>query len=133
MSILSTLALLSTALVARRPEPDRVEELELELEGLKAQLDSVREDALRWQALAESWRARYEAIGQVEQRLNQAASAAAAQQYAQMQMAAAQNQAAMQAQNFYDQGLGQMNGMQAFDGFCNCVPSRAQVWGVNRS
>jgi hypothetical protein len=119
MSILSTLALLSTALVARRPEPDRVEELELELEGLKAQLDSVREDALRWQALAESWRARYEAIGRVEQRLNQAASAAAAQQYAAMN-------AQMAAQN-------QMLGMQAFDGFCNCVPSRTQVWGANRS
>jgi hypothetical protein len=112
MSILSTLALLSTAFVARRPEPDRVEELELELEGLKAQLDSVRKDALRWQALAESWRARYEGLTEPAM---------------QAQAAAAMN--AQMAQNQQNQQLG----MQAFNGFCNCVPSRAQVWGANRS
>jgi hypothetical protein len=136
MSILSTLALLGTALVARRPEPDRVEELELELEGLKAQLDSVRKDALRWQALAESWRARYEGLTAPAMR----AQAAAMQQYAQIQAAAAQAAQAFHQGNPFQQQNQQL-GMQAFqdpghthgfDGFCNCVPSRAQVWGANR-
>jgi hypothetical protein len=119
MSILSTLALLSTALVARsQPLEKRVEELELELEDMKAQRDSAREDAARWEALSVSWQRRYETTDPYRQ--HQMAQAALQQQYAMMQGQAAQNQ---------------MLGAQTlgFDGFCNCVPSRTQVWEASRS
>jgi hypothetical protein len=47
--------------------------------------------------------------------------------YAQLQQA----QLAQLAQ--YAQYAGQAQGLQgAFEGFCNCVPSRAQVWGAHR-
>jgi hypothetical protein len=52
--------------------------------------------------------------------------------YAQMSA----QQLAQQADNLAwrnQQQLGQAQGLQgAFEGFCNCVPSRAQVWGANR-
>ena len=70
-----------------------------------------------------------------------------AQYRAQQQLASQQMQAQAQAQQaqaqqaFYQQqnlanqqaGLAQYAGLQgAFEGFCNCVPSRAQVWGAEQ-
>ena len=55
-------------------------------------------------------------------------------QYAYQQQALGQpqqNLANQQAQ--FAQYAGQAQGLQgAFEGFCNCVPSRAQVWGARR-
>jgi hypothetical protein len=51
--------------------------------------------------------------------------------YAQMQSAQQHQLANLQAQ--FAQHAGQAQGLQgAFEGFCNCVPSRAQVWGAPR-
>jgi uncharacterized protein YccT (UPF0319 family) len=115
MSFAATIALMTTAVVAKlRPtaETKRIEELEREIEELEVRLDSALQDA-------KDWRVRYERMTIPYAQAQQAAM----QQYAAMQ--AQQN--AQNAQNFYGQGLAQMQG---FDGFCNCVPSRAQVWGL---
>ena len=54
--------------------------------------------------------------------------------YAQEQQFACQQQALMGRQQAQlAQYAGQAQGLQgAFEGFCNCVPSRAQVWGARR-
>jgi hypothetical protein len=52
----------------------------------------------------------------------------------QSQAAQLQMQAQMQAQQYAQLAYPRNpQGLQgAFEGFCNCVPSRAQVWGANR-
>lgn len=123
MSILSTFALVTAAVVAKlRSNPDveatkRIAELESQVENLQARLEVSLDDARRWQALAESWRARYETAVTIEQR---------SQQAAQQQYAAMQNQAMMNAQhNPYHQMLGQQDTLHQWERLCTCVPDRA--------
>jgi hypothetical protein len=111
---------MTTAVVAklRPPNPDveatkRIAELERQVEELELRLEIARSEA-------NDWRARYEQMALPYAQ----AQNAALQQYAQAQL-----QAAMNAQNFYPFQQAQP-GLQAFDGFCNCVPSRSQVWAV---
>jgi methylphosphotriester-DNA--protein-cysteine methyltransferase len=123
MSILSTLALVATAIAIRKPEPQRIEELEAQLENLQARLDVALEDAHRqWE---ENQRLR--ALEVIDQRLQQMANAVMQQQYAAMQAQAAQS---FYAGNPFQQTQNQMLGMQniGFDHFCNCVPARHDMF-----
>jgi predicted nucleic acid-binding Zn-ribbon protein len=125
MSVLSTLALLvTTAAVKSKPKKaDRVAALEAEIAGLKGDLADVRRDLD--QALSQHDALRDELERRLlrhgEHRRNQAAL----QQYAALQNAQAQ---------VYGQGLAQQQGLlgaQALgEMWCNCVPSRAQVWAA---
>jgi hypothetical protein len=135
MSLAATIALMTTAVVAKLRPPDldvettkRIAELERQVEELEVRLDAARQEAREWEALSSSWRARY------EQTVLPYAQAQAQMNAMQMQYAAAQNQMAAQQSPFYGQGLSQMQRAlnPDFDGFCNCVPSRSQVWAANR-
>jgi hypothetical protein len=129
MSVLSTLALLvTTAAVKSRPKADRIAELEAEIVRLKGDLADARREVAEltlvrddWRARAEVWRERV--IGQYQPQLQQNAQA-------QQNQAALQQYAAYQNAQTYGQGLQQ--GLQCFDPemWCNCVPSRAQVWAA---
>jgi len=88
-------------------------------EALQARIALERERD-NWQARAMRW--------PVEQQ--------AGRQQAQMQQALAQQQAnlalAQQAQLAQYQGMLGAQPASVFDGWCNCVPSRSQVWAANR-
>jgi hypothetical protein len=131
MSVLSTLALLvTTAAVKSKPnKADRVAELEAEIVGLKSDLADARRDV-------DMWRERALASLDARQPQPQPYMQPAGLQQAQAllnPMAQAQY-AAMQNAQVYGQGLMQhgLLGAQALNPgmWCNCVPSRAQVWAA---
>jgi hypothetical protein len=123
MSLITTIALMTTAVVAKlRPDSEtkRIAELERQVEELEVQLDAARSAARDWEVLSHSWRSRYEQA--VFPQMQQAQQAAGA-----LQQYAMQNQMLAQ-QQFCNQGLAQMPLNPGFEDFCNCVPSRTQVW-----
>ena len=141
MSVLSTLALLVTAASAKlRPER---EDPARAIADLEAQRDELRRERDDWRARAEAWRER--AIDRIDARPPQPAGPdfrppelarlqelqwyAAAQQLAQQNQAYQQQNAKMVQQNLYQQGLLGAQGLNP-ELFCNCVPSRAQVWAA---
>lgn len=140
MSILTTLALMATAVVAKvRPaasfvcrecgaesfNPNDIRERycgRCHVSELEAKLDDLRRDRDDWRRMAEAWR------GHMLRESPPAQNAALQQQNL---MAQYHQQAAMNAQNFYGQGLGQMLGLaqaQALGDFCNCVPARHDMF-----
>ena len=117
MSVLSTLGLLVTAASAKlRPERE-------DPARAIAELEAQRDD---WRARAEAWRAR--AITNIPP-TQELQWYAAAQQLAQQNQAYQQQNAKMVQQNLYQQGLLGAQGLNP-ELFCNCVPSRAQVWAA---
>ena len=105
---------------------DHIERLERELAMAQQVLEHWRDEAAR---LARENRERREYR-------NQAQACAQAQQVQQnvamAQYAMAHLHAMQDGRYLGAQGLlaGHAQQMQTFDGFCNCVPSRAQVWGA---
>lgn len=133
--------------VARRSE-DRTRELEARIAELEAAIGAANERARRDQELIDIWRERALApagpdfrppqIAQQQAAMMQAALAQA--QHAQ-QLAQYNQQAAMNAQNFYNQGaqyqnqmLGQAVGLHGAQNlidaelWCNCVPARHDMF-----
>jgi hypothetical protein len=132
MSVLSTLALLVTA--AARPKPKRVAQLadeiirlNLELGEREAQIAKIAEDRDMWReraVIAPPMNGRNAlAYAQQNAGLAQQNSLLAQQQYA--------GSGTWQNAQVYGQGM--MLGAQALDPelWCNCVPSRSQVWAAN--
>jgi hypothetical protein len=127
MSILTTLALMTSAVVAKLRVPDsdikitrlqtRVDELDRQLMNLERDFTTARIEADRWRALVERYQGRAERPAGPDFR----AVELAREQTRQLQAMA-------QAQQ-YNQGLAAVNfsnpaqGLQ-FGGFCNCVPAR---------
>jgi hypothetical protein len=148
MSVLTTLALMSTALVAKlRPNPDventrlqaRVDDLERQLDEAKAvavrlgrERDTLREMLSRWQGRAEQQVPAGPNFMPVHQ-INEAT-----RQHMMMQAQAQQQSALaqMNGQNFNQdifgqQALGQYSQEQALQDdamFCNCVPARHDMF-----
>jgi len=135
MSVLSTLALLVTTAVKSRRSPEGdvsdkahprfiagydagLKDGRLEIAELKVDLADARRDRDDWRAQAEAWRVRQEAAAEMGQAELYAYVQA---QYA--QQASQQQYAAMQQNLQNAQAFGQGNEL-----WCNCVPSRAQVW-----
>ena len=131
MSVLSTLALLVTAASAKlrpaREDPARA------IADLEAQRDELRRERDDWRARAEAWRARAITNIPPTQELQWYAARPqyhqAQQQLAQQNQAYQQQNAQMAQQNLYQQGLLGAQGLNP-ELFCNCVPSRAQVWAA---
>ena len=144
MSVLSTLALLVTAAVRPKPKPSLFKLIDA-LEARVAFLEGERDD---WRARAEAWRER--AIDRIDARPPQPAGPdfrppelARAQE---LQWYAAQQQLAQQSQNYQQCAqMAQQNQLAAQQNlynpavygpgvdpelWCNCVPSRAQVWAA---
>ena len=126
MSVLSTLGLLVTAASAKlRPER---EDPARAIADLEAQRDELRRERDDWRARAEAWRARAITDIPPTQELQwYAAAQQLAQQnqaYQQLAQMAQQNQlAAQQNAAVYGPGVDP-------ELWCNCVPSRAQVWAA---
>jgi len=124
MSILSTLALMVGGFVTKTrqidPRDTEIAELKAKIDDLNRQLNDVRDDRDGWMRMAEAWRARY--YGQ-DSAMRQIAQA---QQQAQQLMAYGQQAAVYQGQ------LGQLSQQQLqsqqFEGFCNCVPARHDMF-----
>jgi chromosome segregation ATPase len=106
MSLLSLItAAVAAKLLPANPDVEatkRIAELERENKELQARLERAREDVRGWETIAHSWRTRYEATDLHRQH--------------QLTNAAMQRQYAMTQADYGD--------------FCNCVPSRAQVWAA---
>ena len=127
MSIASILGFLATAVIARPNRDDRVAELERENARLKEELDDAQETSNRWRnhALAVIARQTPIPLGGQHALMNPLALLQQAQAFGQ--------NARMNAQQGLQQS-GYLLGMQNLDAerFCNCVPSRAQVWAADR-
>jgi chromosome segregation ATPase len=157
MSVLSMLALLMAPAAAKlKGEPHdagrKIRELEAKIVGLKADLAEARRERDDWRAQAEAWRVRRDAAAErialeayyqrvpvrppAELERRQLYQQAAAQLQAQCNAQAQQAQAAQAQyaamQNAMAYGQGALLGAQALapDLWCNCVPSRAQVWAA---
>ena len=96
-------------------------ELVNHIELIERQLDAER-------ALANHWRGEAQRLARENRERREEVDA----QFLQRQY----NQAMAQSQSLQQHGqrnaLAQQLGVQpAFEGFCNCVPSRAQVWGAH--
>ena len=154
MSVLSTLALLVTsAAVKVRPSPEGdvsdkahprfIAGYDAGLKDGRLEHDELRRERDDWRARAEAWRER--AIDRIDARPPLPAGPdfrppelartqelqwyAAQQQYHQANQANQQQNAQMAQQNLYQQGLLGAQGLNP-ELFCNCVPSRAQVWAA---
>jgi len=129
MSVLSTLALLvTTAAVQSKPKKaERVAELEAEIAGLKAELAELRLVRDDWRASADVWREC--ALASLDARPPQA-EALVGQNQAALQQYAAMQDGRYLAMQYQNRGL---LGAQALNPemWCNCVPSRAQVWAAS--
>jgi len=88
-----------------------------EREALQARIAGLERERDDWQARAMRW--------PVEQAQMQQAQQALAQQQANLALA-------QQAQLAQYQGMLGAQPASVFDGWCNCVPSRSQVWAANR-
>lgn len=116
MSLSATLLAFATGLAARLPKPKDTPNADVEITKLKTELAHARlqNDVMRLALM----QARRENVRRDLQRDTEAlAQYQHGQQLAQSQMPDSWRQLGQQAQN-------------AFDGFCNCVPSRGQVWGA---
>jgi hypothetical protein len=115
MSLLSFItAVVAAKLLPANPDVEttkRIEELERENKELQTRLDSALQDVAGWASIAHSWRERYENVGR--------AANGTAQQLAMLSQSAMQANYQLGAQNLFSAD------------FCNCVPSRAQVWEAN--
>lgn len=138
MSIFSAVAAF-LAVVARpafrvEPDPDnaRIVALEAELDDLKRDLGEARAQRDRWETLAIGWQRRYEqAINPVVAREIAAQEVAQRQMNQLMQAQMAQSQNAQMAQYHQAQMMGMQNQvglLGAFEGFCNCVPARHDMF-----
>jgi hypothetical protein len=143
MSVLSSLALLIAAAVKPKfGNNNVVAKLEARIAELKDDVARANVQARRDQELIDLWRERA-----LEWRQQQQAQMLQAQAYQQQQalhygLAQYNAQQAMNAQNFYAQApfgqaqLGQALGLigtQSLNAelWCNCVPSRSQVWATS--
>ena len=137
MSALSLLAFVTgLAAKVRPPAPD------VEITKLKARVKDLDEQVCTWMRLTESWRERAEdwrrraqlsARERYDLELRDRAMlyAYAQQQTAQLgQQGLAQQQMALTAQQ--PMGLAYM-GQEAQAMWCNCVPSRSQVWAAQQN
>jgi hypothetical protein len=157
MSISSILAFVAAGVAAKvksgqvaRPSEDRIAELEARIAELEDDIAAANDQARRDQDLIDMWRERalyaVPAGAAVPARPPDVAAlppdvAALQQQAAAYHNQAAlaqyqglQNHAAQNAQAFYGQGLGALLGAQSLidaELFCNCVPSRSQVWATS--
>jgi chromosome segregation ATPase len=125
MSVLTTLALMVTSLVAKPQPPDvEITRLQAKIDELERQLEDIRRDVDGWMDIAQRWRARYEALRPNNEEIVRA------QMQAQQLMAMAQSQSMQQtiaAQNsLYCQQMPGLAG--AYEGFCNCVPARHDMF-----
>jgi len=155
MSILTTLALMTSAVVAKLVNPDvEMTRLQAKIDDLEGQLTEAKTVAVvlgrerdQLRVLVERYQGREDqqrpagpdfSVHQIteETRLRLQAHLQAQQL---MAMAQAQcNQAQLAQQNFYGQGIQQMLGLQhnqlgsqlagAHEGFCNCVPARHDMF-----
>ena len=154
MSVLTTLALMTSAVVAKLREPPvdveitrlqaKVDDLDRQLTNFERDLAIARLQADRWRALAErreeqqrpagpdfgvhqiteEMRLRLQAQFQAQQLMAMAQS-----QQANMNMQQAQYHQGLAQQNFYGEGLPQMLGQQAQAlEWCNCVPARHDMF-----
>lgn len=105
-------------------------------------IETLEREILIEQHLCQHWKAEAERLAKqsreareqerLEQQRRAMQTVGFIQAQAQLQhLAQSQQNAAQQAQAFYWQEHRQFAAQQrGFDGFCNCVPSRAQVWGA---
>jgi len=109
-----------------------------ERDTLQARIAGLERERDDWQARAMRWpveQAMHQQAQQYQALANQQAQQALAQQQAHAYANAMYGTAASQA---LAQQLAQYQGMlgaqpaSVFDGWCNCVPSRSQVWAANR-
>jgi len=104
------------------------------IETLEREILLEQHICAHWKEEAERLAKRAVALREARERQEQQALRVASPQYhqaAMLQSQAAQQQ--MQAQQYAQLAYANPQGLQgAFEGFCNCVPSRAQVWGANR-
>jgi hypothetical protein len=152
MSILTTLALMTSAVVAKLHEPSdveatrlqaKVDDLERELEDVNRELDRTildlttsRIETDRWRVLVERHQGR-EGQRQLLPRTPELDAEFRAQQqtralmaYAQMQQVQAQTQQMQMDQQYFqqNQGLAQQGLQGAYESFCNCVPARHDMF-----
>ena len=96
--------------------------------------DDLNRDLAIQRALVDHWQGQARILAQALRREREGNGYEAQRQIAyaqaaglQQQLAQYNQQAAMQAQHY----AGPLGQQQGFEGFCNCVPSRAQVWGAS--
>jgi chromosome segregation ATPase len=134
MSVLTTLALMATAVVAKVHKPlvntdVEITKLKAQVDDLERRLKNLQGDLDGWMDIAQRWRARYEARRSDEAEILQA------QAQAQHLMAIVQRQQAQYAQsqqhhqglaqqNYFQVGLGQAQALE----WCNCVPARHDMF-----
>jgi hypothetical protein len=141
MGLITTLALALIPLARRSSSPLTTIPIEVsdELKIARRERDDARADAERWEALALSWRERYErAIAPIVDRELVAQEVATRQIHQLMQAQAQQMHAQMNAQMAMQaQGLGSpyqqdlLGGMNQFPSqwhHCTCVPGRAAAF-----
>lgn len=118
MSILTTIALMASSIVARiRPEPMDVEisRLQARLDELKAKVDNIERERDSWYELMQTWRSRYYELRDSPPRVTEQRPTPQAHQMMQYNQ-----QTNLNAQNVFNQGLG----AQIEQFVCNCVPAR---------
>ena len=144
MSLIGTAIGALVALIpARRPPDDKTRDLALKVADLSekfAALTRSREQLVNHielierqldaeRALADHWRGEAQRLAR-ENRMNR--EEVDAQTLQQQYAALAQSQSLQQRQQQNALAAQQLAGQQfAWQGFCNCVPSRAQVWGAH--
>jgi hypothetical protein len=142
MTILTTLALMTSAVVAKLHESSdveatrlqaKVDEFERKVADVERDLAALRLECDRWRAsdfrppqllartpeLDEEFRA---------QQQTRALMAYAQQQTQAQQMQAQAQQMQMQMNQQYLGGLAQQSSQGAYEGFCNCVPARHDMF-----
>jgi superoxide dismutase len=140
MSILTTLALMTSAVVAKLREVDprdaKIAKLKAQVDDLERQLADVERNRDTWREMAEAWRQRtYQLVeARRPQQAAQQAQLLQAQAH-QQQMQAALAQQAQPAPYWNQLGqnqaslLGQIEQVfEGFEQFCNCVPARHDLF-----
>jgi hypothetical protein len=136
MSVLTTLALMVTALVAKVREVDprdaEIAKLKSEIDDLERKLADVKRDRDGWFAMTMQWRERAHHLAQrpqpaqeqhfIDEAMRQRIQAQMLQHQAYSQQARIQQAQGMQN---YQHQQGSLFGVQNQEGlFCNCVPAR---------
>jgi hypothetical protein len=145
MSLLSTLALVGAAIVAKlKPDPveAQINDLKRERDNLQKQLLVALEDAHQWWERCRNWEMRYGQADAERSQLMFALGEERTRRELQLPPPNPLNQAQlnqMHAQmNLQNQQMLASIGLQAqqafhdFGEFCNCVPSRSQVLPLNQ-
>ena len=138
MSVLTTLALMTSAVVAKLREVDprdaKIAKLKAKVDDLERQLADVERNRDTWREMAEAWRQRTYQLVEARRPEQQQAQLLQAQAHHQ-QMQAALAQQAQQAPYFNSLGQNQANLLgqveqvfQSFEQFCNCVPARHDLF-----